>query len=167
MALLRKITKAKWYDTPWLQNGEVPADALVDLRTQNNELSVWRIEPDRANLNAVIAALASNKTDRLANLDYVLLDEEVVIALGIQSVKSDGDSPHRHANSHWHWDLVHLTAAKVLGLAREMKRREAEHKRVQHTAVREILRAALQGGELDRDVVKADLLDQLEGRSST
>ena len=162
MPLLRKITKPKWYDLPWLPAGDVPADALVDLRTQKNELSVWRVEPGEGNLNAVIAALASNKTDRLDNLDYVLIDEEVVTNLGIQYVKTDGDSPHSDANSRWHCDLVELTGAKVLGLAREMKRRQAEHKRVQHTAVRDILKAALQAGALQRASVNEGLLAALE-----
>lgn len=161
MPLLRKITKPKWYDQPWLPAGELPADALVDLRTQKNELSVWRVEPGEGNLNAVIAALASNKTDKLDNLDYVLIDEEVVTNLGIQYVKTDGDSPHSDANSRWHCDLVELTGAKVLGLAREMKLRQAEHKRV-HTAVREILKTALQAGALQRVSMKEGLLAALE-----
>ena len=162
MPLLRKITKPKWFDKPWLPAGEVPADALVDLRTQNNELSVWRVEPDEVNLHAVIAALASNKTERLANLDYVVLDEEVVAGLGIEWTQTVGDSPHRDANLQWHCDLTELTATKVVGLARAMKRKEAEHKRVQHTAVRDILRAALQDGALQRTAVSPGLLAALE-----
>jgi hypothetical protein len=98
MALLRKITKAKWLDPDWLPPGELPGDALVDLRTQNNELSVWRIEPDNRNLDDVIAALASNKTGHVDKFDYVLLDDAVVERLGIDCVKRDGDSPHGDAN---------------------------------------------------------------------
>jgi len=162
MPLLRKITKPRWYDQSWLPAGDVPSDALVDLRTQKNELSVWRVEPGEGNLHAVIAALASNKTAKLDNLDYVLIDEQVVTNLGIQYVKTDGDSPHSDANSRWHCDLVELTGAKVLGLAREMKLRQAEHKRIQHTAVRVILKAALQAGALRRDSVHEGLLTALE-----
>jgi hypothetical protein len=62
----------KWYDTPWLSPGDVPADGLVDLRTSNNELSVWHVEADESILHAVVAALASNKTKRVDKLDYVL-----------------------------------------------------------------------------------------------
>jgi hypothetical protein len=167
MPLLRKITKAKWYDAPWLPAGDVPADALVDLRTQKNELSVWRVERDEANLNAVIAALASNKTDRVANLDYVLLEDEVVAALGIQCVKTDGDSPHTDANARWHCDLIELTATKVVRLAEEMKRREAEHKRLLPNMVKSILVSALQAGELQRTEVTPKLLTALEDSSPT
>ena len=162
MPLLRKITKPKWYDTPWLPAGDVPADALVDLRTQRNELSVWHVEPDETNLNAVIAALASNQTTRVANLDYVLLADEAVAALGIQCVKTDGDSPHRDANTRWHCDLVELTATKVVRLAEEMKRREAEHKRLMPNIVKSILLSALQAGALQRGSVTPELLAELE-----
>jgi hypothetical protein len=162
MALLRKITKPKWFDTPWLPAGEVPADALVDLRTQQNTLSVWRVDPGEANLSAVIAALASNQTTRVDKFDYVLLDDEVVTGLGIQCVKTEGDSPHLDANSTWHFDLVELTATKVVGLAREMKRVEAEHRRMFPDDVREILRSALDGGALKRAKVKPELLAELD-----
>jgi hypothetical protein len=162
MALLRKITKPKWYDTPWLGPGDVPADALIDLRTQNNELSVWHIEPDATNLDDVIAALAANNTDRVANLDYVLVDEEALAQLGIKTVKSPGASPHAHANSHWHRDLVELSGSRLLALAHEMKRRQAEHKRIQHATVRDILKAALQSGKLERESLKPALIADLE-----
>ena len=60
---LRKIRKAKWYkdekDT-WLADGELQADSLVDLKTDDNALSVWYIEHDKSNLKRVIAALGAN-----------------------------------------------------------------------------------------------------------
>ncbi len=163
MALLRKITKAKWYDQPWLPQGQIQADALVDLRTQNNELSVWRIEPDESNLNAIVAALASSKTSRIDKLDYVLLDDAALERLDITYVKSQGDSPHTDANVRWHCDLVGLTVAKVVELAREVKRCEPAHKRLPHTAVRAILKSALDGGMLERKVVEEALVSELEG----
>jgi hypothetical protein len=162
MPLLRKITKPKWFDTPWLPPGEVPADALVDLRSQHNVLSVWRVEPDEANLHVVIAAMASDKTERLANFDYVLLDEDVLARLNIQLIQTEGETPHLHANLQWHCDLSELTAMKVVQLAHEVKRKEAEHRRVQHTVVRDILKTALETGELQRTAVTAKLLAELE-----
>ncbi len=41
---LRKIRKAKWYKingAAWLPAGEFQADALSDLGTKDNTLSVW------------------------------------------------------------------------------------------------------------------------------
>ena len=159
--LLRKITKPKWYDTDWLPRGEVPADGLVDLRTDGNELSVWRVEPDESNLNAIVAALAG-RGKRIDKLDYVLLDDDVVTRLQIGCVQSDGDSPHTDANSRWHRDLVQLTATKIIELAREVKRREAGHKRVNQHAIKRILKNALDSGAMQRSAVDADLLAELD-----
>src|SRR5262245_1715293 len=121
MPLLRKITKAKWYDDESIPVGEIQADALTDLRTDKNALSVWSVELDESSLAAVIAALASNKTAHVSKVDYVLLDDDVIARLDLRPVKSDGDSPHHEANTRWHLDLTGLTVSKIAGLAREVK----------------------------------------------
>jgi hypothetical protein len=143
-------------------SGEIPADALVDLRTTNDELSVWRLEPDGSNLSALVAALASNKTTRVDKLDYVVLDEEVFIALKIRCVPTQGVSPHVSANQKYHCDLVELTAAKVFALANEVKRAEATHQRLFPKNVKEILQRALEAKALERSVMEPELLAELD-----
>ena len=47
--ILRQIRKAKWYkhpNVPWLNEGELQADALADLITKDNTLSVWMLEDE-------------------------------------------------------------------------------------------------------------------------
>jgi hypothetical protein len=42
--VLRKIRKSKWYKSgsvPWLEEGDLRADALSDLATKGNKLSVY------------------------------------------------------------------------------------------------------------------------------
>lgn len=50
MALvLRKIRKSKWYKSgsvPWLEEGDLRADALSDLATKGNKLSVYLVDGD-------------------------------------------------------------------------------------------------------------------------
>ena len=162
MPLLRKISKPKWYNTPWMPAGQIQADALVDLRTAKNELSVWRVEADESNLPAVIAALAS-KTSKIDRLDYVLLDEDALNAVDIKFVKSDGDSPHLDANKKWHFDLVELTAAKVIEIAKQVKQREHDHQRLFPARVREILRDALQNDKLERSAIDPELVSEIGG----
>lgn len=59
--LLRSVTKPKWERPGWMAAGEIPADALTDLRADHNELSVWSVDPDNGtNLKMVLAALASS-----------------------------------------------------------------------------------------------------------
>jgi hypothetical protein len=86
--LLRGIRKRRWStDTTdksisWLSNGEIQSDALGDLNTSNNTLSVWYVEDDQSNLDQVITALASNR-DAISNLDYVLFDISLVNSIQI------------------------------------------------------------------------------------
>jgi hypothetical protein len=69
--------------------GDAPADALSDLRTENNALSVWIIESDHASLNMALAALASNR-EKFDKLDYTLIDEGILRSIPIAWVSSDG-----------------------------------------------------------------------------
>ena len=118
--ILRKIRKSKWYkheDVPWLAEDELQADALGDLQTSNNELSVWRVEDDKSNLERIVTALAAN-VDHVSNFDYALLDMELLSKLSIQTKDSKGDTPDERANVAWHLDLMELSARKLMELAK-------------------------------------------------
>jgi hypothetical protein len=157
--LLRIVTKPKWVAPEWMAAGEVPADALTDLRSNNNELSVWGVESDTSNLNTALVAAASGRS-RLDKLDYALLDEAILSAIPIKCVGSEGNTPHHTANTTMHRDLIELTAQKVVHLAREMM--PLTLVRVPQKQVKHLLLDALQSGALDRTRIEADLLSELE-----
>jgi|ERR1017187_7088252 hypothetical protein len=158
--LLRSVTKPKWEAPEWMPAGDVPADALSDLRSDQNELSVWRVEPDDpAILNTALAALASSR-QRLDKLDYTLLDEAILPAIPIKCLKSDGRTPHSTANGTLHWDLTELTAQKVLVIAVEMM--PLKRVRVSQKEVKRLLCDALEKGALDRARIAPGLLSELE-----
>src|SRR5712671_3199685 len=77
--VLRKIDhKQLWNKKPegdiasWLPEGQLPADALQDIPTDSNRLSVFLLQDGApATLERVIGALAA-KRDYLAKFDYVL-----------------------------------------------------------------------------------------------
>jgi hypothetical protein len=118
--VLRKVRKAKWYkheNVPWLKAGELQADALGDLYTENNTLSVWLVTNDKSNLQRIAAALAGN-CEYLSNLDYALLNVELIADLNIKIVQKAGDSADDTANNSWHYDLTELSAMDLLALAR-------------------------------------------------
>ena len=78
--VLRKIRKSKWWKhpgVPWLAHSDLQADALGDLQTSSNQLSVYHIEDDKSNLEQIVTALAASR-DTIANLDYALLDLQIV-----------------------------------------------------------------------------------------
>jgi hypothetical protein len=121
--VLRKIKKAKWYKNvvvPWLKKGELQADALTDLKTTNNRLSVWLVQNDKSNLDRIITALAST-CEYLTNIDFALLDQSILEQLDIKWEKTKGDSHDDVINQTNHLDLIELTATKLYQFAHKIQ----------------------------------------------
>lgn len=119
--LLRKIRKSKWYkndSVPWLKEDEIQADALGDIVTSSNTLSVWLVQADKSNLEQVIVALASS-CDNISNFDYALINVDLLVNVGIKIEIKEGLTPYSRANP-WHRDLVELTTNKLFKLAEAM-----------------------------------------------
>lgn len=161
--LLRIVTNPKWVRPSWLPAEDVPADALTDLRANNNELSVWTVEADRTNLDMVLAAVASSRKG-LDKLDYTLLDEASLPAIQIKCVRSEGNTPHAKANASVHCDLVELTVQQVAQLAHHMM--PLTRVRVPEKRVKGLLLDALNSSALDRGRLDPKLLAELESATS-
>ena len=91
------------------------ADALGDLKTTSNTLSVWRVYEDESNLQEVILALASTRQS-VSNYDYALIGDGTIAELGISLNDSPGDTLVASVNA-LHCDLVRLEASQVYQLA--------------------------------------------------
>lgn len=117
--ILRKIRKARWYDhssIPWLAPGEVQADALDDLKTEDNKLSVWYVNDDKSNLDDVLTAIAVN-SDNPTSVDFTLVELAHLEQIGLGTINTNiGETPYQDAN-HWHRDLLELTAQMCLEIA--------------------------------------------------
>ncbi len=90
--LLRTVRRGRWVGAlghDWLEEGDVAADPLADLRTSENTLSVWQVDDDKSNLLRIVAAFASTR-DTFANFDFALVQEEVVADLGIEIRHTNG-----------------------------------------------------------------------------
>lgn len=157
MLLLRKIRKPKWYKNPeieWLKEGELQADALGDLGTKNNILSMYEIQEDRSNLESVVTALAVN-CDSIANFDYALLNCKYVSNLGIEVQSTKGGTPDKTVNSS-HYDLIELTAPRLMKLA-ETIQTSAERGRVREKTVLKLIVATVQQGTINLGDLKCPL----------
>lgn len=155
--LVRAISKPKWVRPDWLPLGDAPGDALSDLRTTNNALSVWMLDDGRLNLPRILEALASNR-ERLDKLDYTIIDEQAVRSIPVTIEEADGDTPHATANT-IHRDLTELSAFKLTLLASEMV--PLERFRLTQRQVTNLLLTALQEGRLDRGRLRETLLAEL------
>jgi hypothetical protein len=162
--LLRVVRKAKWYknpDVPWLRDGDLQADAIADLRTTDNRLSVWHIEDDQSNLRRVAAAYAAGR-DSIANFDYAIFNTDVVDDLGVIMDDQPGNSPDSEANEKWRRNLGQFSHRQLFEFA-EYLRQSGTVKRMQYADVLESLRQAWDANQLDDRRVKEKILSQLRG----
>ena len=113
---MRVVRQPRWHKNPeldWLPDGDLQADALGELQTGGNALSVYRVENETGR-ERVIVALAANR-DNLANLDYAIFDDAGLASIGVAINQPDGQTPDLGVNR-LHYDLANLTAGRLVQL---------------------------------------------------
>ena len=158
--VLRNIRRSKWYgsaENPWLPEGDLGADALLDLKTEGNKLSVWRVDDNESNRDRVITALAANR-DGFSNVDYVLLDEHLFSQFGIRIEDSPGETPDEEANC-WHCELVELSVYKVLYLVKAI--RETKRVRVAERDIKRWLLEAVDSRRISLDRMRFPMVQRI------
>ena len=159
--LLRIIRKSKWYKHPevkWLGDDELQADALADIATSNNSLSVWEIADNRTNLDPVIAALAAMR-GTTANVDFALLTLTAVQKKSIQITETTGTTFDEQVNT-LHRELTELSAAKLLALA-QIIQHLPKRERLKEPDVIGLIQAAVDAGRIKRDLLSQSIKNKL------
>jgi len=144
---LRMVRKSKWYkntQTPWLLPDDLQADALSDLRTHSNKLSVWEVED--GSLDLVIASLAATR-EHVANFEYALFSSETISRIGVRLIRSEGECCNGLVAKHMHRDLLELTAGKIMQLAKTVSATRVT--RVYPRQIVELVKIAVNSGSLD------------------
>lgn len=156
---LRVVRQRRWATFPdidWIAPGETQADALLDLQTRNNRLSVFRIDNDN-DIQRVVVALAATR-DHIANLDYAIFDDDELIAQGIDITQTVGETPDKTANI-LHCDIHNLTARQIELIARTIAL--ADHTRIHSRDIQTMLTDALQSGDLETDGIRPAVLNRI------
>ena len=156
---LRLVRQRRWATFPdieWIAPEETQADALLDLQTRNNRLSVFRVDSDN-DIQRVVVALAASR-DHVANIDYAVFDDDELIAQGIGITQTVGETPDKTANM-LHHDIHNLTVRQIELLARTIAL--ADHTRIHRRDIQTMLRDALQSGDLEPDVVRPGVLTRI------
>ena len=158
--LLRTIRKPRWYgDMAWLEEGKAQADALRDLETRDNKLSVWHVEDDESNLQQVVAAV-SCKRDQASNLDYALFDQDVLARISARIEHTVGETLHNEANARWHRHIVELSAEKTAELANIIMEC-GTRVRISEAKVVELIRQAVASGAVDVHALRDGLKNEI------
>ena len=159
--ILRTLRKNKFVhelQPAWILQDEIQADALKDLETTDNDLSVWLIEEDLSNLDRVLAALAANR-DQLANIDFALISLDVITELGLLFYFLPGVTADREV-SLLHRDLIRLTANRLAALAQAIKR-YARLERRSKAQVRSLLLDSIAAGHIDPSSLEEGIASKL------
>lgn len=75
--LVRKIARAKWPEDK-CDIMDLYGDAISDLRTTENTLSLWRIESEDDLPTAALALSASSKSDSIETISLVWISEDLI-----------------------------------------------------------------------------------------
>ncbi len=154
--LLRAISRPKWYKLVWLEGGKAQANALADLRTKKNKLSFWHVNDDKSNLYQIAAAIAAGR-DAPDKFDYALFDQNLLKKISVGIDQTAGDSFHKEADKHWHYDTTDISADNVAEIANIIM----EHGIKDRIHKREILRLVKQ--EVNSGVIDVNpLKDRLK-----
>lgn len=160
MQFLRAVRQGRWLTHPhWpgLQPGQVQADALGDLTTTKNRLSVFRVESD-SEIAMVTVALASNKKF-LANIDYLLFDDSHLESLEIEAIRNKGNTPDARVNE-LHYDLNIRDGSALLSFAQSIS--DGQVTRIYDYDLGPQLLDALTRGVIDRTYIDEELLQKIK-----
>lgn len=109
--LVRKIARAKWPEEK-CELSFLDGDAISDLRTTDNTLSLWYIDSEEELETAALALSASSKSEKIDSFTVVWVPLEEIQAKGLSVVKSDGDTVVADLVK-MHRDLNEITYGKL------------------------------------------------------
>lgn len=161
---LRKVRFNKWIKSQcpsWVRGGEAPGDPVIDLVTVNNELSLWEVDDEQANLDRVIAAMAATR-DTLDEFAFILVDRQHIDALALPFARQAGESPDDFANENWHHNLPQGTASMVSTLTTVFWNRGKDVERRMPPKITALIVSGVKSGNLRVEAMKPKLQDQVK-----
>lgn len=150
---VRKINRPKWNIANNLKDeidiNKLNADYLAScLKTQQGEISLWKIE-NEDEIDDVVVAISS-MGDCIDKVDVVLVTDEQFQEIGISPINQpEGNSKIRDR----HYKLIDLNYEKVGKLAKvifyNIENDENSYKRISAPKVKSLLRKALENNEIE------------------
>lgn len=119
--IVRKVTVKNWVseEFDWLEPGAIEADAVTDLKTTQNKLSIFFVEDeDEAKLAVAMVAVTAKETKHFG---YALIPLEVWQALNLETEEENATTPHALVNS-WHRNVIKLSSDRLVALAKAIKK---------------------------------------------
>lgn len=89
--LVRKISRAKWPNESCPLNN-ISGDAISELRTTNNTISLWRVDSENDLSTAMLALSASTKSGSIEHVNLVWIPEDEILQKNIELQNTPGDT---------------------------------------------------------------------------
>ncbi len=161
--LVRRINRAKWEQIIDEDDAsDSSADAITNcLKTTNNDLSVWKIENIAQLDDAILALITGGQQTKLSTLHYVLINEDVLLANGLDIAETEGDT-RIESLKNTHRDITNLTYTR-LGIVKNLVRdflaedpdRETFFTRAK---LKELLKKAIDTGKVNKYNLNEELI---------
>jgi hypothetical protein len=148
MFLVKTIVRSRWDHGPVTAPGEMPADAITDLKTTGNTLSFWTSEQadESALLDAVIGVAAGR--DAIAKIEVWFVRRTELEAEGFSTKASPGKTPVVHLRER-HVDVVDIDVDCLTKLMMRIDQTlEERHKAFSKKQVERALCAAVRAGQV-------------------
>lgn len=149
--LIRVLDGSRWsfeYQEP---NKPFKANPLYDLRTDNDNLSVFEFEEEKNNLNEIILGFAAKRYG-ISKLQYIELDPDELIKSGFKiiSAEEQGNTPVATANAA-HKNIYIESAEKLIELAKLIYYKTENIQTVKGKDIKKLINESIANGSLDRD----------------
>lgn len=109
--LVRKIARAKWPEE-LCEIDSLEGDAIADLRTTKNTLSLWYIDEEKDLEIAALALAASSKSEKIDSFSVVWIPIDKLLERGFSIVSTEGDTIVKDLTDK-HRDLNCITYGKL------------------------------------------------------
>lgn len=162
--LVRKVARAKWPEE-LCNTTDIPGDAIADLRTTNNTLSLWRIESEDELEKAALALSASSKTERIENVSLVWIPEKDFEEKGLVLDKSSAGDTVISDLVNTHCDLCDLSYGSLGTVASTIMKgilKEGHYKRYSKKEIKTFLVNAYLENKIEESKCKTSLIDEIK-----
>jgi len=164
MPIALRVTKSNliWEDSfdeyPWLKEGEIPADVTSDLKTSQNELSIWVLSEDKSKLFRCLSAFAVERK-HVDHIDYIVFDEEIITELNLKTNSTKGNSKDKEVNN-LHKNIMELSSNKLELLAKKILS-NCEGGRIDKKELAKNIKLSLENGWIDKNRINNEFLEEI------
>lgn len=159
--LIRVLNGERWNFELNEPNKPFKANPLADLRTDEDNLSVFEFDNNKNNLTDILLGFASKRYG-LSKLEYIEINPSEITALGfnIKDAKEDGNTLIQAANDA-HKNIQIDSAEKLIELAKYIYGKIENIQTVKSKKIKEILKTSLTNGALDKNDLNCVLKNML------